>query len=48
VIDPSVSVPIEKPQSPAAVAAADPALEPLDLSLRFQGLRVKPPYQTSL
>src|SRR3974390_2827778 len=44
VIDPSVSLPIEKAQSPAAVAEADPALDPLEPSLRFQGLRVQPPY----
>src|SRR6204780_3201625 len=37
VIDPSVSVPIENPHRPAAVAEAEPALEPLDPSLRFQG-----------
>src|ERR1700722_19694399 len=37
VIDPSVSVPIP-----------DPALDPLEPSLRFQGLRVQPPYQMSL
>ena len=48
VIEPSVSVPIEKAQSPAAVAEAEPALEPLDPSLRFHGLRVCPPYQMSL
>jgi hypothetical protein len=48
VIEPSVSVPIEKAQSPAAVAEAEPALDPLEPSLRFQGLRVTPPYQMSL
>src|SRR5580658_6452457 len=48
VIDPSVSVPIEKAHNPAAVAEADPALDPLEPSLRFQGLRVQPPYQMSL
>src|SRR5260370_34075444 len=48
VMDPSVSVPIEKAHSPAAVAEADPALEPLEPSLRFHGLRVRPPYQISL
>src|SRR5882724_4434382 len=48
VMDPNVSVPMEKPQSPAAVAEAEPALDPLDPSLRFQGLRVIPPYQMSL
>ena len=48
VIDPSVSVPIAKAQRPIAVADAEPALEPLEPSLRFQGLRVQPPYQMSL
>ena len=48
VIEPSVSVPIAKAQRPAAVADAEPALEPLEPSLRFQGLRVQPPYQMSL
>src|SRR5271156_6875646 len=33
VIDPRVSVPIENPHRPAAVAEAEPALEPLDPSL---------------
>src|SRR5918995_5190989 len=47
-MEPSVSVPIAKAHSPAAVAEADPALDPLDPSLRFQGLRVRPPYQMSL
>src|SRR3984957_15528157 len=42
------SVPIEKAHSPAAGAEADPALDPLAPSLRFQGLRVQPPYQRSL
>src|SRR6266404_3679530 len=45
-IEPSVSVPIEKPTSPAAVAAAGPADEPLDprrSSSGAQGLRVTPP-----
>src|SRR2546427_11156444 len=45
-IEPSVSVPIEKPTKPAAVAAAGPADEPLDpvrSSLGTQGLRVTPP-----
>src|SRR3984957_18681734 len=40
VIEPSVSVPIENAQRPAAVAEADPALHPLETSLRFQGVRV--------
>src|SRR5277367_668168 len=48
VIEPSVSVPIENAQRPAAVAEADPALDPLEPSLRFHGLRVQPPYQMSL
>lgn len=48
VIEPSVSVPMEKAQSPAAVADADPALEPLEPSSRFHGFRVRPPYQMSL
>ena len=43
VMEPSVSVPMEKPQSPAAVADAEPALEPLAPSTRFQGFRVLPP-----
>src|SRR5260370_6477601 len=48
VMDPSVSVPIEKAQRPAAVAEADPALDPLEPSLKMHGLRVQPPYQRSL
>ena len=48
VIEPSVSVPIAKPQRPAAVAEAEPALDPLAPSFRFHGLRVCPPYQMSL
>ena len=47
VMEPRVSVPIEKAQSPAAVAEAEPALDPLDPSSGFQGLRVFPPNQTS-
>ena len=47
VIDPSVSVPIENPTSPAAVADAEPALEPLAPSAMFQGFRVTPPNQIS-
>src|SRR5215510_1208120 len=43
VIDPPVSVPMEKPTSPAAVAAPGPADEPAASSLVFHGLRVKPP-----
>jgi hypothetical protein len=48
VMEPSVSVPIAKAHRPAAVAEADPAEDPLDPSFRFHGLRVRPPYQTSL
>src|SRR6056297_720090 len=48
VIEPRVSVPMEKAQSPAAVAEADPALEPEEPSFRLNGLRVTPPYQMSL
>ena len=47
VIEPSVSVPIENPQSPAAVAEAEPALDPLDPSFRLNGFRVLPPNQMS-
>jgi hypothetical protein len=47
VMEPRVSVPTENPHRPAAVAEADPALEPLAPSLRFHGLRVRPPYQMS-
>ena len=46
-MDPRVSVPIEKAQSPAAVADAEPALDPLDPSSTFQGFRVLPPNQMS-
>ena len=45
-IDPSVSVPIAKPTSPAAVAAAGPADEPLELRSMFHGLCVLPPNHT--
>src|SRR5688572_11182339 len=44
-IEPSVSVPIEKPTSPAAVAEPDPADEPLDpccASSGCHGFRVTP------
>src|SRR5437868_12605318 len=44
---PSVSLPMPKPTSPAAVADAEPADEPLDPSLGFHGLRVMPPNQRS-
>src|SRR5918992_3011361 len=46
IIEPSVSVPIEKPTRPAAVAAPGPADEPLApcrSSFGAQGLRVTPP-----
>src|SRR6516162_433988 len=46
-IDPKVSVPMLKPTSPAAVAEPDPALDPLEPSSVFQGLRVRPSYQMS-
>ena len=45
-IEPSVSVPIEKPTRPAAVAAPGPADDPLELRSVFQGLRVEPPNHT--
>jgi hypothetical protein len=48
VIEPSVSVPMANPHSPAAVVAAGPALDPFDPSFKFHGLRVRPPYQISL
>src|SRR5215471_878059 len=41
-IDPSVSVPSENPTSPAAVAEALPALDPLDVASRFHGVLVIP------
>src|SRR5215471_19770781 len=44
-IEPRVSVPIENPTSPAAVAAAGPADDPLELWSVFQGFRVLPPNQ---
>src|ERR1700760_503675 len=46
-IDPYVSVPIANGTSPAAVAAAEPALLPPDPVARFQGLRVRPPNHIS-
>jgi hypothetical protein len=46
-MEPSVSVPRLKPTNPAAVAEPEPALEPLEPSARFHGLRVTPPYQMS-
>src|SRR5258708_37184946 len=45
-IEPSVSVPIEKPTSPAAVAAADPAEEPGGVFSGFPGFFVMPPNQS--
>ena len=46
-IEPSVSVPMAKPTSPATTAEAEPADEPLDPSSVFHGLRVIPPNQMS-
>src|SRR5262245_13129407 len=46
-IDPSVSVPSEKPTSPAEVADADPADDPLDPCSRFHGFFVRPWNQRS-
>src|SRR6185312_10176788 len=46
-IDPSVSEPMAKATQPAAVAEADPADDPLDPCLVFQGLRVMPPNHLS-
>ena len=45
---PPVSLPTEKPTSPAAVAAPGPALEPDDPSSSSQGFMVWPPNQISL
>src|ERR1700732_737796 len=45
---PPVSLPIEKPTSPAAVAAPEPALEPDDPSSSSHGFIVWPPNQMSL
>ena len=44
---PSVSLPMEKPTRPAAVAAPGPADEPLEPRLGSHGLRVRPPNQRS-
>src|SRR5579872_7048006 len=44
-IEPRVSVPIEKPTRPAAVAEPGPADDPLELVSGAQGLRVMPPNQ---
>src|SRR6185312_2042162 len=46
-IEPSVSLPIAKATSPAAVAHAGPADEPLDPWSGFHGFRVIPPNHTS-
>src|SRR5207244_4370680 len=42
-IDPPVSVPIEKPTSPAAVAEPGPAEDPAASCCVFHGFRVSPP-----
>ena len=44
-MEPSVSLPMLKPTSPATVAAAEPAEEPELPCSRFHGLRVRPPNQ---
>jgi len=41
---PPVSLPMEKPTSPAAVAAPGPALEPEAPSSRSQGFTFCPPH----
>src|SRR5437660_9502366 len=46
-IEPHVSVPMANPTSPAEVAEADPADDPLEPCFRFQGFFVVPPNQTS-
>ena len=46
-IEPRVSVPSAKPTSPAAVAAPEPADDPLAPCSGFQGFRVRPPNQRS-
>src|SRR5262245_46604568 len=43
ITEPPVSVPIENPTRPAAVAAPGPADEPAASWLVFHGLRVRPP-----
>src|SRR5712691_8528635 len=45
-IEPRVSVPSAKPTSPAEVAAAGPADDPLDPVSGFHGFRVVPPNHT--
>ena len=46
-MEPRVSVPMENPTRPAAVADPGPAEEPLDPCSVFQGFRVRPPNQRS-
>src|SRR5437773_7114974 len=46
-IEPPVSVPTANATSPAAVAAAGPADDPLDPCSTFHGLRVRPANHTS-
>src|ERR1700738_211116 len=46
-IEPRVSDPMAKATQPAAVSEADPADEPLEPCLVFQGLRVMPPNHLS-
>src|SRR5215470_5798356 len=46
-IEPSVSEPMANATQPAAVAEAEPADDPLDPCLVFQGLRVIPPNHLS-
>ena len=46
-IEPRVSVPMANPTSPAAVAAPEPADDPLAPCSRFHGFRVRPPNQRS-
>src|SRR5680860_512081 len=47
IMEPCVSVPNENGTSPATVAAAGPAEEPLEPSNIFHGFLVRPPNQTS-
>src|SRR5437764_9609670 len=46
-MDPKVSEPMAKATQPDAVAEAEPADDPLDPCLVFQGLRVMPPNHLS-
>src|SRR5688500_14577660 len=46
-MEPSVSLPIENPTRPPAVADAGPADDPLDPASTFHGFRVRPPYHMS-